>query len=152
MKRALRVTRFSVAGLLVVLGGLIAFLRTQLFPEHCDREEYVLAKGSSGRTLNYKFEACTALGTNVEEAVELVFPSGHRRVIFRFEPADGIVSYKGIPVAGPLQPSATWTSPHSVKISIGTVADILEQQNQIDDVSVTYAIASNLHMEREVGR
>jgi hypothetical protein len=152
MKRLLRATLFTAASVLVVAVALIAFLWTLLFRNACAREEYVLARDPSGRVLNYKFEACTTIGTTVYEAVELVSPSGRRKTIFRFEPADGMIRYHGIYVTGPLQPSATWTSPHSVKISIGTVADILEQRSQIGDVSVSYDIATNLHMERDVGK
>jgi hypothetical protein len=49
----------------------------------------------------------------------------------------------------PLDPSATWVSPHSLKISIGTVAAVLEQRSRISDVDISYDIGANLHPGRE---
>jgi hypothetical protein len=150
IKRLVRITLWIVVGIAILAVGAVATLRYVLMKEGCAEETRLLAKDSGGKTVVYEFEACTTLGTTVDAKVDLVSPSGSHKSIFRFSPAIGLISYRGIPVKGPLQPSATWTSSHSLTISIGTVAAILEQQSELDHVAVTYLIGENLHVEREL--
>jgi hypothetical protein len=84
--------------------------------------------------------------------VDVVSPNGDRQTVFSYSPADGIISYNGAQVTGSTEPSATWTSRHSLQISIGTVAAVLEQRSEIEGVRITYDITSNLHVERDETR
>jgi hypothetical protein len=150
IKRLVRITLWIVVGIAILAVGAAATLRYVLMKEGCAEETRLLAKDSRGRSVVYEFEACTTIGTEVSASVDLISPSGEHKSIFRFSPADGYISYRGVPVKEPLLPSATWTSPHTLTISIGTVAAILEQQSGIDDVTVTYEIGENLHVERHL--
>ena len=145
MKRPLRITLIAVLTLLVFAGAFFGALKYWLFRNACDRLNTVLARGPEGRTVVSKLEACTAIGTSVTVYINLVSHSGKAETVFSYEPAYGML---GVP--GPLQPSASWTSPHTLKISIGTVADIIKQRTDVDDLYVTYEITKNLHMEREI--
>jgi hypothetical protein len=149
VRRILRVILFSAASFVLVAGAFFVVLRWDVFRNACDRFDTPLAEISDGRSVVYRLEACTIIGTSVSESVDLVSPSGHHKTVFSFASAASFPSYDGIPVTGPVGPSATWTAPRSLKISIGTVAAILEQRSEIDDVQVTYDIGTNLHMERK---
>jgi hypothetical protein len=139
-----------VAAAVVMLILLAAVFWFAMFRNACDRFDTVLAKDADGRAVVYKFEACTTIGTSVDARVDLVSASGDSTTIFRFSPADGYVSYRGNPVTGSLEPSAEWLSPHSLKISIGTVAAVLDQRSEVEGVRVTYDIGTNLHVERDL--
>jgi hypothetical protein len=150
MRRWLRALLIGAVTLAIFAATLIVILRL-FFQNHCDRFETVLATASDGKSVVYKYEACTAIGTTVDATVDLV-TSKHRKTIFRFDPAYGIVSYHDIQVTAPLDPSAAWTSPNAVKISIGTVAAVSEERTKTDDVMVTYDIGRNLHMEQDLSK
>jgi hypothetical protein len=143
MKRLWRITLIAAATLAVITIALVAALWCWFWRNACDREEILLATATDGRTVVYKFEACTTIGTAVDTRVDLVSPSGNHKTIFRFSTAYGYAV-----ATGPLEPSATWIPPHSLKISIGTVAAILEQRFEIEDVHVTYDIGTDLHEQR----
>jgi hypothetical protein len=129
--------------------GLVAALTLCSCRSPCQRSESSLATSSEDKSVVYVFEACTTIGTTTQARVVLASGPGRRNTIFRFAPADGYVRYHGVQVKGPLQPSATWTSAHSLKISIGTVAAILEQRYEVDGVQVTYDVGNNLHVESD---
>lgn len=143
MKRLGKAVLIAAMGLTVIAAAIFVVLKYWIFRNACDRVDTVLAKDPEGRSVVYKFEACTTIGTTVDARVDLMSRSGNHNTIFRFSPAHGYVL-----ATEPLEPSATWVSPHSLKISIGTVAAILEQRLEIEDVHVTYDIGTNLHEER----
>jgi hypothetical protein len=142
MRRLLTAAVISTAALAIVATALLAMMRYLFFRNACDRFDALLASGSDGRTVVYKFEACTTIGTTIDASVDLVSHTGKRKTLFSFSPANGYVE-----ATGPLEPSATWTSPHSLKITIGTVAAIFEQQTDVEDVHITYDLGRNLHEE-----
>jgi hypothetical protein len=149
MNRIVRTTLLVVVAIAIIAVAVVATAIYVISRNACARETILLAKDSGGRSVVYEFEACTTIGTTVDARVDLVSSSGSHKSIFRYSPAEGYIRYRGIQVKGPLLPSATWTSSHSLTISIGTVAAILEQQSEIDNVAVTYMIGENLHVERE---
>lgn len=71
-----------------------------------------------------------------------------RETVFRFLPVYGLVKWRTDKVIGPAEPSAAWISPHSLRVSIGTVGAVLEQRTEIGDVHVTYDIRKDLHIEK----
>jgi hypothetical protein len=150
VKRIWKAVLFGAVSLVVGAIALFAVLTYGIFRNACDRFDTVLAIDSGGRSVVYKFAACTTIGTTVEASVDLVSRAGHRETVFSFSPADGLISYRGIQVTGPLEPSATWTSRRSLNISIGTVAAIIKQRSDIADVHVTYDISKNLHIEKDI--
>lgn len=93
----------------------------------------------------YVFEACTTIGTDTEGWVDLIPATGRRMHIFAFEPWGGETSYKGVTVKGPFEPTATWVGPNELRISIGTVARVLQQQTEVDGVRVSHAIGFELY-------
>jgi hypothetical protein len=145
MRRGVRVLIFGGAAGAVVTAPLFVLLRFELFKHLCDQWDTVLARGSHGESVVYRLEACTILGTSVDESVDWVAPSGHRMRLFSFAPADSFADARGMPFPG-LVPSATWLSPDVLQISLGTVAAIVYQRAEVDGIHVVYAIGRNLHL------
>jgi hypothetical protein len=79
-------------------------------------------------------------GTNMEESIDLVLPSGERETIFKFAPNPGIAAYRGVKVPGPWGPEATWLAPDTLQITIGSVAGVILQRDHVQGVHVTYKI------------
>src|SRR4051794_37516933 len=68
---------------LVGVGGVVALitvgilgLRAVLLSKACDRYESVLSTDTQGRTLSSTFEACSFIGNQNEQWVDLELPSG----------------------------------------------------------------------------
>src|SRR5271156_272851 len=113
MKRVWRITLGIAATFaLIVVAGLIVLRWFFYDPNACVREDKVLSTAADGSSISYRYEACTTIGTTVLATVSLVSPWGWRRTIFRYDPAFGIISFRGIATQPPLEPSATWISPH----------------------------------------
>jgi hypothetical protein len=132
----------------IFVAGLVGLVKIFL-PWHCDRSETVLATGPGGEKLLDKFEACTWFATSLDERIDLVSLSGSTETIFEFEPNPGIAGVPGpdgtiLEAPGPMVPSASWTTPHSIKVSIGTVAAISRQQSRVQGYEVSYDIGMNL--------
>jgi hypothetical protein len=81
--------------------------------------------------------------------VDLVTSAGKRKTIFEYEPAYGVIGYRGVWVEPPLEPSATWLAPHSLKIAIGTVAAVGEQRSDVADLHISYEIGKNLEFGKD---
>jgi len=138
-RRALRYFAFGSVVLMAFAVCLILMIR---HATRCDRFESILATDSQGRTVKSTFEACTLVGSNNQEWVDLVTTSGRHHRIMAFEPWGG----EGADTAhGPFEPVVTWTTPRAMHISIGTVGTIIEEHDKVDDVDLTYDIGRVLY-------
>jgi hypothetical protein len=104
----------------------------------------VLATDARGRSIVSKFEACTTLGTSMEDSIELKSTSGDRMVIFKYVPDGGIVGCKGKTFPATVEPSVDWSNPSLIHISIPVVSSIVEEHDTVDGMRVTYEIGSVL--------
>jgi len=126
---------------IAIIAGLLVLRWIFNDPKACSREEKVLTTAADGSSVVYRYEACATVGTNVLGTVSLVSPKGRRQTIISYDPAYSFPSSEP-----PLEPSAAWISPHSLRISIGTVAGVGEQRYDIADLHITYDIRVNLHV------
>ena len=144
MRRLSKTMILVVAGL-VVIGIVLALgLRLILFRHPCDRVQTVLSRDSQGRTVVSVFDACTALGTSVWESVDLLTPTEGRVRLFTFVPWGGETSHQGKSVTGPFRPSATWITPSDLRLSIGTVDQVIHERSEADGVRITYDVRTDL--------
>ena len=136
----------TIVGISMIVVGVGAFLwlKFGLFGDACDQVETVLSRDSQARTVVDVFQACTAIGTSTEEWVDLVSSTGHRVRVFAFVPWGGGHPNPGPPVNGPFQPSATWLTPNDLRLSIGTVGQVLQQRSEADGVRITYDVRTDL--------
>jgi hypothetical protein len=144
MRRPLKLITLVVAGLVTLGVALVLCLRVVLFRHSCDRVQTVLSQDSQGGTVISVFRACTAIGTSVEAWVDLVSPTGRRVRLLTFVPWGGESSYQGSPVTGPFEPSATWVTPTDLRISVGTVDQVIEERSEASGVHITYDIGTVL--------
>lgn len=140
MRRHWKVVTVTAVMLMVMTAGFAAF-RYEVRKEACVHFETVLARDGRGRAVVDTYEACTVLGTFADESIDLVLPGGRRKRIFEFEPSGGAFCRN---TRGPLEPAAQWTDHGVLRISIGTVGSISEQQAQVDDIPVIYDIGEDL--------
>ena len=144
MRRVLKTATLAVAGLFIIVVALVLFLKLDLFRHPCDRVQTVLSRDNQGRDIVSVFQACTAIGTSLQEWVDLVLPNGRRVRLFTFVPWGGETSYRGEPVRGPFEPSATWVSPRDLRLSIGTVNRVIQARSQAAGVRITYDVRTDL--------
>lgn len=144
MRRLPKIVTPVAAGLVIIGIVLVLCLKLFLFRHPCDRVQTVLSRDSQGRRVVSVFEACTAVGTSVHESVDLVTPTGHRVQLFTFIPWSGETSYRGGPVTGPFKPSATWVTPSDLRLSIGTVGQVIHERSEADGVRATYDVRIDL--------
>ncbi len=130
--------------LLIISVALIVWLRSVPFRHPCDSVQTVLSRDSRGRSVVSVFKACTALGTSVQEWVDLVGPSGDHVHLLTFVPWGGEISYRGVPVKGPFEPSATWRTSSDLRVSIGTVEQLIDERGEVDGAHITYDIRTDL--------
>lgn len=144
MRRLPKILVLALGGLLIVIVTVIVWLRLGPFRHPCDTVETVLSRDGQGRRVVSVFQACTAVGTSVQESVDLVDPTGRRVRLLTFVPWGGETSHRGVPIKGPFEPSATWRTPSDLRISVGTVEQVIEQHGEVDSVHVTYDIRTDL--------
>jgi hypothetical protein len=129
----------SVAVVVAIGFGYVAFL----FWPQCDREERILATDSIGRSIVSCFEACTSLGTSMEETVELKSASGKRMTILKYEPNPGIVGCRGKTFQRNQELSVDWGKKKGViHISVSVVSAISKMNDSVDGMRVTYDIGT----------
>jgi hypothetical protein len=128
-----------IGAIAVVLGAAIAILIHVLWP-HCDREERVLANDGNGRSIVSVFEACTSLGTQTVESIQLKATSGDRKTIFSYVPNGGTLGCNGKTFPAVAEPSVDWTNPSVIHISIRVVSSIMEKHDTLDEMRVTYEL------------
>jgi hypothetical protein len=132
----------------VIATGTLTWLRFALVTDPCERFSRVLARSSQGSSAVYSVEICRRIGTIINASVDVVSPSGRSETAFRFLPVYGLVRWRASEVIGPAEPIANWTSPGSLRVSIGTVGTVLQQRSQVGATHVTYDIRKNLHIEK----
>src|ERR1700679_4042782 len=79
-----------------------------VFWPHCDGEEKVLATNRNGQSIVSVFKACTSIGTQVSQSIQLVTATGRRKNILVYEPNGGVIGCKGKTFPGDAEPSAEW--------------------------------------------
>jgi hypothetical protein len=142
-----KVSWIALLSIVVIAAGTFAMLRFSPVADSCERLDNVLAKSDQGSSAVYSLEVCTNIGTRVNASVDVVSSSGRHETAFRFLPVYGLVKWRAGEITGTAEPSAAWVSPRSLRISIGTVATVLEERPDIGDIRVTYDIRKDLHME-----
>ena len=148
MTRLRKVIWITLLGIVVIGAGTVLTVNFTPVADACERVNSVLAESGQGRYAVYRLEVCTNIGTIINASVDVVSSSGRRQTAFRFLPVYGLVKWRAGEVSGPAEPSAAWISPHSLRISIGTVGTVLEQRTEIGDVHVTYDVRKDLHIEK----
>jgi hypothetical protein len=113
-----------------------------VFWPHCDREEKTLAADSLGRSIISCFEACTSLGTSMEESIELKSVSGKKMPIIKYEPNGGIVGCRGKAFSRNQEVSVDWSNASVIRISISVVSAISKINDTVDGVRVGYDIGT----------
>jgi hypothetical protein len=144
MPRLLKITTLVVCGLIVAAVALVLSLRLIVFRHPCDRVKAVLSQDAQGRSVVSVFQACTTIGTSSEGWVDLVLPEGRRVRLFTFVPWDGELRYRGVPVEGPFKPSATWLTPSDLRLSVGTVNQIILERHEAAGVHISYDVRTDL--------
>jgi hypothetical protein len=104
MRPAWRSAWAMTASFAVVFGAAIAVFDYMFWP-HCDRGEKVLARDDHGRSIVSVLEACTSLGTETAESIELQSASGDKKPIFKYEPNGGVLGCKGRAFPAAAEPS-----------------------------------------------
>jgi hypothetical protein len=118
-------------------------LRAVLLSKTCDRYQSVLSTDTQGRTLRSTFEACSFIGNQNEQWVDLELPSGKSERVMSFEPWGGeVASLDGVDYKPPFDPVATWHGANELEISIGTIGHLLEARDNVAGVHVTYKIGA----------
>src|ERR1700722_17777596 len=138
----------SIALVFAIGIGTFAYI----FWPHCDREEKILATDSLGRSIVSCFEACTSLGTSMEESVELKSASGKKMTILKYEPNGGIVGCRGKTFPAKQELSVDWSNGSVIHISISVVSSISKMNNIVDGVRVTYDIGTVISRDCGVSR
>jgi hypothetical protein len=144
MRRLPKIMTLVVAGLVVIGIAFALGLRLFLFRHPCDRVQTVLSRDGRGRTVVSVFDACTAVGTSVQESVDLLTPPGNRVRLFTFVPWGGEIRHQGEAVTGPFKPSATWITPSDLRLSIGTVDRVIHERSEAEGVRITYDVGTDL--------
>lgn len=144
MRRLPKSVMMVIAALLTVGIALILWLRFVPFRHPCDGVETVLSRDAQGRSVVSVFQACTTVGTSVQEWVDLVEPTGRRVHLLTFVPWGGETTYRGALVKGPFEPSATWLTPSDLRLSIGTVGQVIQKRDEAAGVHITYDIRTDL--------
>lgn len=131
----------ALASIAIVCAGGIALLLYLFWPK-CDRGEKVLARDTQGRSVVSVFEACTGLGTTMEESIELRSASGDRTAIFNYAPNGGIAGCKGKAFPPTAGPTVDWSNPNVIHISLGVVDSIFQKLDVVDHIRITYEIGT----------
>jgi len=90
------------------------------------------------------FQACTSVGTVVEEAIELRAASGSRMTILNYVPNGGVVGCKGRSFPGTSEPSVEWTDQDAIRVSIAVLDSVTEKHDAIDGLRVKYELGAQL--------
>jgi hypothetical protein len=125
---------------LAIVCGLGIAICAYLFWPHCDREEIVLATDGHGRSVVSVFAACTSIGTVLTESIELKTASGDKKTIFEYEPNGGMLGCRGRSFPATAEPSADWSNPSVIHISVSVVSSIAHKLDLVDGIHVTYEI------------
>ncbi len=142
----------ATLGSVAIVGAIGFGYLAYFFWPHCDREEKILAADSLGRSIVSCFEACTSLGTSIEESVELKSASGKRMTILKYEPNGGIVGCRGKTFPANPELSVDWSNASAIRISISVVSSISKMNNIVDGVRVTYDIGTVISRDCGVSR
>ena len=148
MRRALKAVTLVLVGLIVIGVTLVLYLRLVMFRHPCNKVQTVLSRDGRGTTVVSVFRACTAVGTSVSAWVDLVSPTGSRIRLFTYVPWGGETDYRGKPVKGPFEPSATWISPSELRLSTGTIDRVIQERSDAAGVHITYEIQTDLSKSR----
>jgi hypothetical protein len=132
----------AALGGLAIVGSMGIGLAAYMFRPHCDREERVLATQSGGRSVVSRFEACTGLGTELTQSIELRSTTGERKTILEYEPSGGIVGCGGKTFPTEQEPSVDWSNPMAIHISISIVYGISEKHDSVNGIPVIYDIGT----------
>jgi hypothetical protein len=144
MRRLLKVILMASESVLLVGCMLFAMLRFGLFRHSCDHYETVLSRDTHGSVVSV-FDACTTIGSSNTARVDFIQPNGHRVELFSYVPWGGEISYHGVAAKAPFEPAATWLRPNDLRISIGTVGQVLQRRTEVDGVHLTYDIGVELY-------
>jgi hypothetical protein len=139
MRPIWKVVWTTVAVVALVLVAALAIPVFMFWP-HCDRRETVLASDGAGRSIVSVFKACTGLGTETAESIELKSASGERRTIFRYVPNGGTAGCNGKRFPGVAEPNVDWINAKDIHISIAVVSSIVEKHDTLDGMRVTYEL------------
>jgi hypothetical protein len=141
MRVSWKFVRATLGGVALVGAIGIGYVAYIFWP-HCDREERILASDSLGRSIVSCFEACTSLGTSIEESIELRSASGKKMTILKYEPNGGIVGCRGKTFPENQELSVDWSNASVIRISISVVSAISKMNDTVDGVRVTYDIGT----------
>ena len=130
---------FLGVGAALIVGGSILFVLI-IFPEHCDEAERVLVTDPTHGAIVLKEALCTSLGSTDIESIQWVPPGGRGRMIFQYETPGGILSHQGVPIKYPITPSVMWRGASDLHIAISAVGSIIEKQNIVSGVHISYDI------------
>jgi hypothetical protein len=102
----------------------------------CDHREALLAANANGSSVVWKYECSST------ESIELRSVSGRKTTFFKFQSSGGISGCDGksFSRAADISPTAVWTDPNVIRISIGVIGRVDRQLSEVDGVRVTYDI------------
>jgi len=132
----------ATLGSVAIVGAIGFGFVAYLFWPHCDREEKTLATDSLGRSIVSCFEACTSLGTSLEESVALESASGKKVTILEYVPNGGMVGCRGKTFPASQEPSVDWSNTSVIRISISVAYAISKINDTVDGVPVIYDIGT----------
>jgi hypothetical protein len=134
LSRPLVVASAVVFALVVFASGVRVAVRTR----SCNESHAELSRDAKGYVVQSTFAACTIFGTTVVRTIELISPSGRREVLARYVPWDGRSKRDGTLPTGPFHPSASWTSPDSLHVSLGVIDALNEKRTNVEGFEVSY--------------
>jgi len=134
LSRTLIVASAAVFALVVFALGVRVAIRTH----SCAESRNELSRDARGFVVQSTFSACTVLGTTVERTIELISPAGRGEVLARYIPWDGRGKRDGTMPTGPFEPSASWTSPTTLHVSLGVIDVLEEKRTNVDGFEITY--------------
>lgn len=141
--RSLFTRRAGIILLVVLAAGVLTrmvgiTLKEVAHGHFCDDFAEVLATDTRGYVVESKTSACTTLGTTVDGTIELTFPDGHRETVAKFLPWTGSWKKDSPQPTGPFDPTARWTSPRSLKVSLGVIDALTEKRTNVGGIDITY--------------
>jgi hypothetical protein len=143
MRPIWRTVSAAVASVAIVMISAVGVLAYMFWP-HCDREEKVLARNRDGQSVVSVFKACTGLGTEISQSIQLVSATGKRTTFFVYEPNGGVIGCKGKTFPGVAEPTAEWTDSNHIHIAIAVLSGIVEKHETVNGFRVIYDLGPEL--------